>query len=69
MEASIQEQMDDNEEKGLTDNNRVDLAATTVQKITDKTAHGADKMIHVGGLKDIETAMLMLQAPILHRRE
>jgi len=30
MEASIQEQMDDNGEQGLTDNNGVDLAATTV---------------------------------------
>jgi len=30
MEASIKEQVDDNGEQGLTDNNRVDIAATTV---------------------------------------
>ena len=53
--------MDDNREQRLTDNNRVDLAATTVYKLTDERANRDDKMIHVGGFQDIETTMLMLQ--------
>ena len=53
--------MDDNGEQHLIDNDRVDLAATTVWKLIDKGTERADRIIHGGGLKDIETAMLMLQ--------
>lgn len=53
--------MDDNGEQHLIDNDKVDLAATTVWKIIDKGTDRTDRIIHGGGLKDIETAMLMLQ--------